>query len=246
MQARSFMIKGEMAITPEKPSLLAVIEACSLMNALTQDERVRLAERSFMAYAQRSEAIWLAGAASEFFGVVGNGFVKMTRTTPQGAEVAVELLGPGQCFGLLAALEGRIFPLSAMAVTNCWYLKVPTRILLEMYKDNALLRDQMLRTIAPRLRRAHDMMARMSTGKVEQRVAAVLLILMDSYGRKGSLGGVRLTVPLTRQDIAEMAGTTVETCIRVMSRWQKSEIVTTDHQVITVRKPDALNALMID
>ena len=90
------------------------------------------------------------------------------------------------------------------------------------------------------------MMARMSSGKVEQRIAAVLLILMDSYGKTGKLGGVRLTVPLTRQDIAEMAGTTVETCIRVMSKWQKLGTVTTEHQVITVRDPEALTATLQD
>lgn len=246
MQARSFMIRGEMPTAPDKPSMLAVIEACSVMNALTERERVKLAEQSYMAYAERSEAIWIAGAPSEFFAVVGTGFVKMTRTTPHGAEVAVELLGPGQCFGLLAALEGRIFPLSAIAVTHCWYLKVPTRVLLEMYKESATLRDQMLRSLSPRLRRAHDMMARMSTGKVEQRIAAVLLILSESYGRVGKLGGVRLNVPLTRQDIAEMAGTTVETCIRVMSKWQKAGIVTTTQQVITLRNPEALNAALLE
>ncbi len=245
MDRESFIITEVMPEVSEKPSILAVIEACSVMNALTQQERMNLAERSFMAYAERSEAVWLAGASSEFFGVAGTGFVKMTKTSPQAVEVAVELLGPGQCFGLLAALEGRVFPLSAIAVTHVWYLKVPTRVLQELYKENAHLRDQMLRSLAPRLRRAHDMMSRMSSGKVEQRIAAVLIILGESYGRVGKLGGVRLNVPLTRQDIAEMAGTTVETCIRVMSKWQKAQIVTTDHQVITLRDLDALNLAVV-
>jgi CRP/FNR family transcriptional regulator len=216
------------------------------MNALSEAERSCLAEQSFLAFAQRGEAIWMAGAPSEFFAIVGSGFVKMTRTTPQGAEVAVELLGPGQCFGLLAALEGRNFPLSAVAVTNTWYGKVTSRTLLDLYQSNAALRDQMLRTLAPRLRKAHDMMARMSSGKVEQRIAAVLLILGETYGRKGKLGGIRLNVPLTRQDVAEMAGTSVETCIRVMSKWQKLEIVTTERQVITIRDIDAVSALLLD
>jgi len=170
----------------------------------------------------------------------------MTRTTPQGAEVAVELLGPGQCFGVLAALEGRAFPLSAIAVTNTWYLKVPTSALNELYAKNDLLRDQMLRHIAPRLRKAHDMMSRMSANKVEQRVAAVLFILMESYGRSNSKGAIRLSVPLTRQDISEMAGTTVETCIRVMSKWQKSGLVTTDKQVITIRDVEGLQAVLVE
>lgn len=235
-----------MSAIPEKPSVVSVTEACSVLNSLTQDERARVAEQSFMAYAERGEPIWLAGAASEFFAVAGTGFVKLTKTTPQGAEMSVELLGPGQCFGLLVALEGRVFPLSAVAVTPCWYLKVPTRVFQDLYHENVYLRDHMLRSLTPRLRRSHDMMARMSSGKVEQRIAAVLLILMDSYGKTGKLGGVRLTVPLTRQDIAEMAGTTVETCIRVMSKWQKLGTVTTEHQVITVRDPEALTATLQD
>ncbi len=243
--ARSFIIPPTLSIAPEKPSAFAVIQACSVMNALNDQERSRIAEQSFMAYAERGESIWLVGSPSEFFAMAGSGFVKMTRTSPQGAEVAVELLGPGQCFGLLAALEGRPYPLSAIAVTPCWYLKVPTRVLLEVYEKNDKLRDQILRALAPRLRRAHEMMSRMSSGKVEQRIAAVLLILGESYGRKGKLGGIRLNVPLTRLDIAEMAGTTVETCIRVMSKWQKAQIVTTDRQVITLRNLDLLNASLI-
>ena len=95
------------------------------------------------------------------------------------------------------------------------------------------------------LRRAHDMMARMSTGKVEQRIAAVLLILMDSCGI-GVEGGTRLNVPLTRQDISEMAGTTVETTIRVMSKWQKANLIETAHQVITINQPEALQRALIE
>ena len=168
----------------------------------------------------------------------------MTRSTPQGTEVAIELLGPGQCFGLLVAIEGREYPLSAIAVTNTWYLKIPTRQFMEIYNANANLRDHILRGLAPRLRKAHDMMARMSTGRVEQRLAAVLLILMDSYGEPLALG-TRIAVPLTRQDLAEMAGTTVETSIRVMSKLQKEGILATDKQMITVLDAASLSESLL-
>ncbi len=237
----SGIIEAAVSAIPERPSVQSVIGSCSILNPLNEAEREKVIEGSQMAFAERSETIWLAGMSSKFFAVLGSGFVKMTRNAPHGTEIAVELLGPGQCFGLLAALEGRDFPLSATAVTPCWYLKTPSSVITEVYATNADLRDQMLRTLGPRLRRAHEMMARLSSGKVEQRVAAVLLILGESYGRLGKHGGVRLNVPLTRQDIAEMAGTTVETCIRVMSKWQKAATVTTDHQVITIRKPHVLN-----
>ena len=235
---------NEMPSIPEKPSVAAVIGGCSLYNPLTHEERLLLAEHSFMAYAERGEIIWLAGAPSQNIDVVGIGFVKMTRTTPQGHEVAIELLGPGQCFGLMVALEGREYPLSAIAVTNTWYLKTPTKVFVDIYNSNIGLRDHLLRGLAPRLRKAHDMMARMSTGRIEQRIAAVLLILAVSYGDQSKVG-TRIAVPLTRQDLAEMSGTTVETAIRVMSKLQKEGIIATDRQMITLLDAASLSESLL-
>jgi len=237
-------LSSDMSSIPDQPSVISVIGACSMLNPLTEAEAQSLADQSFMAYAERGEIIWLAGSPSHIVAVVGSGFVKMTRTTPQGSEVAIELLGPGQCLGLIVAIEGREYPLSAIAVTNSWYLKIPTRALLDVYNSNLNLRDHIVRSLGPRLRKAHDMMARMSTGKVEQRIAAVLLILADSYGDT-TADGTRIAVPLTRQDLAEMAGTTVETSIRVMSRFQKEGIVSTDKQVITIRDSAALSESLL-
>ncbi len=230
---------------PERPTNISVIEACSMFNPLNDQERLFLAEGSFMAYAERGEMIWRAGSPARLAAICGVGFVKMTRSTPHGMEVAVELLGPGQCFGLMAALEGRAFPLSSVAVTNCWYLKIPGDRLRTVYEASSDLKDQMLRSIGPRLRKAHEMMARMSTGKVEQRIAATLLILLDSYGTEDADGTQRLQVPLTRQDISEMAGTTVETTIRVMSRWQKEGVISTKSQIISVVDVEALNSALL-
>lgn len=236
-------MRSEIAGLPEKPSVLSVLASCTVLNGLSENEREGMSETCFMAFAERGELIWLSGSVVQFVAIVGTGFVKMTRTTPQGSEVAVELLGPGQCLGLLAAVEGRVYPLNAIAVTNTWYLKIPITTFLDLYGANSVLRDTMLRSLGPRLRRAHEMMSRMSSGKIEQRLAAVLLILVDSYGND-SENGVALSVPLTRQDLGEMAGTTVETAIRVMSKWQKSGVLTTNHQWITIQDVRLLEAMV--
>ncbi|HVL38195.1 MAG TPA: Crp/Fnr family transcriptional regulator [Fimbriimonadaceae bacterium] len=225
---------------PDPPSNRATIEACTLLNALEPSERMRLASECFSAFAEKGESIWFAGAPADFAAVVGTGFVKMTKLCPNGQEVALELLGPGQCFGVMAAIEGRPVPLSAYAVTNCWYLKVPTNCLLALYHRSEALKDRIVRTIGPRLRKAHDMISRLSSGRVEERLAAVLFILADSFGTQDNQG-LHLQVPLTRQDLAEMAGTTVETTIRIMSRWQKEGLVCTEHQAITIIDPESLS-----
>jgi CRP/FNR family transcriptional regulator len=192
-----------------------------------------------MAYAERGGSIWSAGAPIEFIAVVAVGFVKMTKLTAHGQEITLELLGPGQCFGLLAAIDQHEYPLSAIAVSNCWYLRIPRRVILPLYQSNSDLKDSLLRRLAPRLRKAHDMMSRMSSGRVEERLAAVLFVLAESYGER-DVEGLCLQVPLTRQDLSEMAGTTVETTIRVMSRWQKQGILRTDSRVIRILDEEQL------
>lgn len=237
------ILSSEMSEIPEKPSVLSVLSSCSALNCLSEEQRSRLCVESFVAYAERGEMIWLAGSAIQFVTICGTGFIKMTRITPKGSEVAVELLGPGQCLGLIAAIEGRVYPLNATAVTKTWYLKVPSRAIKEVYQANERLRDMLLRSLAPRLRKAHEMMARMSSEKIEQRMAAVLLILLETYATDSDAGTL-LSVPLTRQDLAEMAGTTVETAIRVMSKWQKQQLLSTNHQWITIRSIPALEDIL--
>jgi CRP-like cAMP-binding protein len=228
---------------PEKPSKASVIEACTLFNALAPAEREEVRANSFFAYAERGDFITIAGSPIEFIGLIGSGFAKKSRSTSSGQEVAIELLGPGQCFGLLSMIEGQPCQLSSVAVTNCWYLKVPCRILLPILARSSALKDQVIRTVIPRLRRAHEMMTRLSSGRVESRLAAVLFLLAGSYGsREGT--ATKLSVPLTRQDLSEMAGTTVETTIRIMSRWQKEGVVATDHQEISILDEDRLQEAM--
>jgi CRP/FNR family transcriptional regulator, nitrogen oxide reductase regulator len=225
---------------PDRPTNRAVIESCSLLNSLDQIQKETLASGSFMAYVERGEVIWMAGAPAEFLIVVGAGFVKITKSTAHGQEIAVEILGPGQVAGLVATIEGRAYPLSALAVSTTWYLKIPTRLFLPVYQASNPLKEGLVRSLGPRLRKAHEMMGRLSSGSVEERIAAVLFLLADSYGTRTE-EGIQLAVPLTRQDIAEMAGTTVETTIRILSRWQKAGFVCTRQQMITILDEEELN-----
>lgn len=219
----------------DRPTKKSVLESCGLFRTITAEQLAQLAADSTIASADRGELIWLAGASPDTIAVLGTGFVKMTKNSPQGTEITVELVGPGHCIGVLAAIEGRDMPLNAVAITPVWYLKVPTRLLLNLYDEVSALKDQVVKSIGPRLRKAHEMMSRLSSGTVEERLAAVLFILAESYGKKNA-EKIEISVPLTRQDLGEMAGTTVESTIRVMSKWQKEGVVSTAHQIITICK----------
>lgn len=233
----------EMREYPERPAPIAVLRSSTVLNGVTEADLMFLAEQSHPAYAERGEVIWMSGGQLSFFGVVGIGFVKMVRTQATGQEITAEIMGPGQVFGMLGTIDGAGCPLSARAVCNTWYLKVPKSPFLEVYSHTEALKDHVVRRTTLRLRQAYEMMARMSSGKVEQRIAAVLVILAESYGRETDQGTL-IDVPLTRQDVAEMAGTTAETTIRAMSRWQKDGVLELSRRKIVVVDLDALGEVL--
>lgn len=203
------------------------------MAALEPSQREYLAHASRASFVQRGETIWTEGCSLRHFAVVASGFVKMVRSSANGQEVAAELIGPGQVMGLVALIRETPSPLTARSVSDTWLVRVPKTEFMEIYSKSLGLRDAVLELASSRLTQAHDMMARMSSARVEDRIAAVLLVLAQSYGIQ-SAEGVLVNVPLTRQDIAEMAGTTVESAIRAMSRWQKQGVVRTDRKIITI------------
>ncbi|HXH61598.1 MAG TPA: Crp/Fnr family transcriptional regulator [Fimbriimonadaceae bacterium] len=218
---------------PERPTNISALRSSTLFNSLTSDDLDELARVSHMAYAERSETIWLHGNQVDFYGLVGTGFVKMVKSLESGNEATTEIVGPGQVFGLLGVLEGTGCPLSARAVCNIWYLKIPKSSFMPIYAERPILKEHILRRTMSRLHNKMDLMAKMSSGRVEERIALILLQLCDSYGNENERG-VTLQVPLTRQDIAEMAGTTVESTIRVMSRWQKDGLTKRNKRFLTI------------
>ena len=226
----------------EKPSVYAVLQSSTLLNALTPAEIDRLAAVSRVVRVRRGETIWMKGRDVDYFGIAATGFVKMVKSCADGTDVTMELFGPSQIFGLCGTICGIGCPLTAFAVTDMWYLRVPKRAFLEIYNGSALLKDRMVRRLTLRLHNAHEMISHLSGGRVDERIAAVIFMLLSSYGKKHGHKTL-LCVPLTRQEISEMAGTTVESTIRTMSKWQKDGLITTNHHYITILQEQTLAEL---
>lgn len=243
MRPRKSDIIEEVAKYPSRPSVISVLRSSTLLNSLSEDDRQALAAVSHMAFAERGQTIWFSGAQVDFIGIVGTGFVKMVKSTSSGHELTHEVMGPGQVFGLLGTIDGGGCPLSARAVSHMWYLKVPKREFMPIYEHTGPLHNFLVRRTTVRLRQTQDMLARLSSGTVESRIAAILLMLAESYGHLSEEGLV-IEVPLTRQDIAEMAGTTVESTIRTMSAWQKRGEIITKSKSITIVDREKMTRLI--
>jgi CRP-like cAMP-binding protein len=188
------------------------------------------------------EFIFMEGDPSLWLYIVKSGRVKILKHSRAGKDVVLELLGPGEIFGGVAVLEKRPYPATAQAMETTDVLKIPRDPLLTLSERHPSIVREMALMIGRRLRTAHESVKSLAVEPVEARLAATLMRLAGREG-KPSRNGVELPYHLTRQSLADMAGTTVETAIRVVSRWIKDGLVMDDSGRLVLRKPDALRAM---
>ena len=188
------------------------------------------------------EFIFMEGDPSLWLYIVQSGRVKILKHSRAGKDVVLELLGPGEIFGGVAVLEKRPYPATAQAMETTDFLKIPRDPLLTLSERYSSIVREMALMIGRRLRTAHESVKSLAVEPVEARLAATLMRLADREGKR-SPSGVELPYHLTRQSLADMAGTTVETAIRVVSRWLKDGLVVDDSGRLVLKKPDALRAM---
>lgn len=174
--------------------------------------------------------------------VLIEGRVKFTQVTPEGHAVLVRVIGPGEMFGAVAALGDACHPATGEAsepsIALAWN-SATIRALMERYPPLAL---NALRFLAGRVAEFQDRYRELATQRVERRVANALLRLTTQIGRKVE-GGVLIDLGLSRQDVAEMTGTTLFTASRILSGWEAKGIIKTERTRILVLNLQRLEAL---
>jgi CRP-like cAMP-binding protein len=186
--------------------------------------------------------VFMEGDAARWFCVVKSGHVKIVRHARNGKDVVLELLGPGEVFGGVAVIEKRPYPASAQTTESTVVLKIPAGPISALADRHPSISREMARLISKRLRAAHDSVESLAVDPVEARLAATLLRLTDREGTPGA-AGVTLPFPLTRQSLADMTGTTVETTIRILSRWIKDDLLADEGGRLVLRDREGLRAL---
>jgi CRP-like cAMP-binding protein len=196
-------------------------------------------ERGFTA----GETIYFAGDPANHFYVVADGNVKLLRHSWEGKDILLDLLTPGEFFGSLSTIEEGIYPDTAQAMTPACVLTISTqdfRSILERYPTVAI---KVLDIITSRLKIAHDTIRQLSAFSVEKRVAHTLLKLGRKLGKPEEVG-LLIQAPLSRDDLAEMTGTTTESASRVMSQFQKDGLVESGRQWVAIKNCQGLEELI--
>jgi len=198
-----------------------------VFSKLGSEDRRRLAEVARVHLFRRGETVFAEGDPPDHFCTVVTGRVKVFKMTPAGKDVILEIFGAGDPLGAVAAYDGHPFPASAVAIEDSQVLFVPRQAFFALLERHPTLVRGLLSGLTHRLAELAFRLAELTGGRVEPRFARLFLKLAQEQGRP-ERGGTFIPVVLSRQELADMTGTTIETTIRIMSRWGKHRIVLTE------------------
>ncbi len=191
----------------------------------------------------KGEYIFLECDSPRNLYVVVQGEVKLLKQTEDGREMIVEMAYPGEIFGEEAIFDGQPYPMTAQALSDVELLSVSRTDFFSFLRDNPDLALEIITELGTRLREAQNTIRALAMERVEWRIARVLLMLSRKAGIVEA-DGVSIDLPLTRQDIADMAATTVETTIRVLSNFKKMGLVETEKGKIILRDKKHLEEMV--
>ncbi len=188
---------------------------------------------------RKDTAIFEQDAEATRFFLLLSGHIRVVRTSPEGVEVIARYINAGELFGIAVAMGRNTFPATAIAAVDCVALSWPNSEWPVLQQRAPGFSAGVYQTIGKRLAETQSQVMEMSTAQVEQRVANALLRLVRQAGRKTE-AGVEIDFPITRQDIAEMTGTTLHTVSRLLSAWEGEGIVSGGRQKVVVSDPHRL------
>jgi CRP/FNR family transcriptional regulator len=173
---------------------------------------------------QRDDYVFFEGDKPEWFHIVREGRVKLVKHSDTGKDVILQVFAPGDMFGEVSLFDHKPYGASAQAMEPSMVMKLARKEFLLYFGRHPFIATEMIMELGRQLREAHTTIKSLAVDRVEQRIASILLKLAEKMGN-AEKEGVLLNLSLTRQDLADMAGTTVETTIRVMSRFTKTKLI---------------------
>ncbi len=215
----------------------------SLTFSCLTDTELKLVSRFFEKLNYKNNAhIFMEGDPSDWFYIVANGEVKILKHTLAGKDIILEIMSPGDMFGGVAVLDKKPFPATAQAMEETTVIRISRQNLLGIMEEYPILKLETVKYFSDRLRDAHETLKNIATERTERRIASLLLKLSEKVGVEEA-DYKKIDFLLTRQEISEMVGTTVETCIRIMSKFQKQGMVKSSGGKILI-KVDSLQKFL--
>lgn len=191
---------------------------------------------------KKRDVIFSEGDQPEWFHFVQEGKVKITKLSVEGKEIILELIQPGEFFGGIAVVRGFPYPGNAIAMEDTAVMKIAKADMQGLMNKHPEIMAGIVKDMGDRMRSSLETTKNIALEKVSSRIAALLIKLASKSGTERK-EGIEIDMKLTKQDIAELVGTTVETSIRTMSQFKKKGLLEEHQGKILIKNLEGLEDL---
>ena len=231
-----------MQSSPEQ--IEAVLRVTPVFRKLAPEDLATVARAASVQTYAKGQTIFEQDDEAEAFYTIASGRVKIFKMLPTGKDMILEVFGAGDPLGAIAVYDGRPFPASAVALEETVCVTIPRDRFFSLLEAHPSLVRGLMLGMTVRMVELTNRLAELSGSRIEPRFARLFLKLAAEMGRE-ERGGTFVPLVLSRQELADMTGTTIETAIRIMSRWGKQDIVRTEKDgflIVDRAKLDAASA----
>ncbi len=232
-------------MTPTPDSDLQLLTQAALFDGLTEAQLHTIQQHATLVRVPRRTFFFHQGEAATTFYLLREGQVRLSQINPEGKQVIIHLFGPGDVLAVIVVLSNAPYPLSAEAITDCvaWAWNRETAVhLMEQCPRLAINGMDM---VAGRFLELQNRYRELSTERVEQRVARALIRLIHQRNGYQEQKPYPL-LSLTRQDLAEMTGTTLYTVSRICSSWEQQGLLEAGREQLHIHKLEELTTIADD
>jgi CRP/FNR family transcriptional regulator, nitrogen oxide reductase regulator len=217
----------------------SVLLRSRVFDGLSDPERERWLARGTSSSLKRGDTLARQGEPARHFYLVESGFLKILQLTAEGTEVIVRFISPGEPFGGVVALGDSAYPVSAVVVQPSVVRAWTREAVGELLRENQQVRVNIMREMATHMTDALTRVRELTTARVGQRLAHTLLRLTRQCGQ-ATEGGMLITQPLTRQELADLTGTTLYTVSRTLAKWESLGLIESRKRLLFVRSAKRL------
>lgn len=218
--------------------IIEIIAQIPLFSDLSDKELEQIRQIAVDRRFERGEAIFFEGDEADGFYLVVDGRVKIYKLSSEGKEQILHLFGTGEPFGEVPVFSGQVFPANADAVAKSHLLFFPRTDFVELITKNPSLALNMLSVLSMRLRQFTVQIESLSLKEVPGRLAAYLIYLAEEQRAAD-----RVTLPVSKAQLASLLGTIPETLSRIFSKMSDQELIRVDGREIALLDQQGLQSL---
>jgi CRP-like cAMP-binding protein len=220
-------------------SVMGILRHVPLFASLTTEQLRTVAGRAESRTVKAKTLLIRQRTAATTLYVLTGGQIRVSEITADGNEILHRFIGPGQMIGGMATVGGLTYPVTAHALCESRLLAWNTGTMQKLITLYPMIGFNAMRLMVARIEELQQRCVELATQQVRQRIAHAILRLTQQAGRRDT-EGILVDIRLSRQDLAEMTGTTLYTVSRLLNQWQRQKIITLEKHKILIRKPHDL------